>query len=156
LAQSEHVFLLFSFKLVHFSSNFSDLDANFFDVWDFLIFEKASGKRVNNKLSISKTFSYKISNIKFNNIYSTIKTTKNGLLDLRVFSSRKLALSAFCQEDFSFPRLALRNLHLFLLKMLITTTATVTLPVFAVSIAISSAFVVSLRAILATLIGQGL
>jgi hypothetical protein len=33
-----------------------------------------------------------------------------------------LALSAFWQEGLSFPRLALPNLHLFLLKMLITVT----------------------------------
>jgi hypothetical protein len=32
LAQSEHVFLLFSMKLVQFSSNFFDLDANFFGI----------------------------------------------------------------------------------------------------------------------------
>jgi hypothetical protein len=70
--------------------------------------------------------------------------------------SGKYALSAFWQEGFSFPRLVLRNLHLFILKMLITATTAVTLPVFAVSIAISSAFVVSLRAVLATLIGRGL
>ncbi len=40
LAQSEHVCLLFSFKLVHFSSNFFDLDTNFFGIWPFLDFEK--------------------------------------------------------------------------------------------------------------------
>ncbi len=50
----------------------------------------------------------------------------------------------------------LRNLHLFLLKMLITVTTSVTLPVFLVLIAISSALVVSLGAVLATLIGRGL
>jgi hypothetical protein len=71
-------------------------------------------------------------------------------------SSGKLALSAFWREGFSFPRLALRNLHLFLLKMLIAATTAVTLRVFAVLIAISSAFVVSLRAVLATSIGRGL
>jgi hypothetical protein len=49
------------------------------------------------------------------------------LLDLQVFSSGKSALSAFWLEGFSFPRLALRNLHLFLLKMLITATTAVTL-----------------------------
>ncbi len=38
LAKSEHVFLLFSFKLVLFSSNFFDLDANFFDNRPFLVF----------------------------------------------------------------------------------------------------------------------
>jgi hypothetical protein len=40
LAQSEHVFLLFSSKLVQFSSNFFDLDANFFGIWPFHDFEK--------------------------------------------------------------------------------------------------------------------
>jgi hypothetical protein len=40
--------------------------------------------------------------------------------------------------------------------MLITTTTAVTFLVFAVLLAISSAFVVSLRAVLATLIGWGL
>jgi hypothetical protein len=30
--------LLFSFKLVHFSSNFFDLEANFFSIWPFLDF----------------------------------------------------------------------------------------------------------------------
>jgi hypothetical protein len=67
-----------------------------------------------------------------------------------------LALSAFWQEGFSFPILALRNLHLFLIKMLITATTAVTLPVFAVLLATSSAFVVSLKAVLTTLIGWGL
>jgi hypothetical protein len=50
---------------------------------------------------------------------------------------------------------ALHNLHLFSLKMLIAATTVVTLPVFAASIPISSALVVSLGAVLATLIGQG-
>jgi hypothetical protein len=99
LARSERVFLLFSFKLVQFGSNFFDLDANFFGIWPFLNFWE-------------------------------------GLLNLRVFPFGKLALSAFWQKGFSFPRLALRNLHHFLLKMLITATTTVTLPFFAVSIAI--------------------
>jgi hypothetical protein len=36
LAQSEHVFLLFSFKLVLFSSDFFDLDTNFFGNHPFL------------------------------------------------------------------------------------------------------------------------
>jgi hypothetical protein len=67
-----------------------------------------------------------------------------------------LALSAFWREGISFPKLALRNLHLFFLKMLITATTAVTLPVFAVLLAISSAFEVSLRAVLMTLIGRGL
>jgi hypothetical protein len=57
------------------------------------------------------------------------------LLDPREFSLGKLALSAFWQEGLSFPRLALRNLHLFLLKMLITATTAVTFPVFAVLLA---------------------
>jgi hypothetical protein len=55
-----------------------------------------------------------------------------------------------------FLRLAIRYLHLFFLKMLITATTAVTFPVFAVSLAISSAFVVSPRAVLTTLIGRGL
>ncbi len=53
-------------------------------------------------------------------------------------------------------QLALCNLHLFSLKMLITVTTKVTLPVFAVLIASSLALVVSVGAVLATLIGQGL
>jgi hypothetical protein len=77
------------------------------------------------------------------------------LLNLRVISSGKSALFAFWREGFSFPQLALCNLHLFSLKMLITVTTAVTLPVFAVSIAVSSALVVSLGAVLATLIGWG-
>jgi hypothetical protein len=77
-------------------------------------------------------------------------------LNLRVFPSGISALSPFWQEGFSFPQLALQNLHLFLLKMLITATTAVTLPVFAVLVAISSAFVVSLGAVLTTLIEQGL
>jgi hypothetical protein len=67
-----------------------------------------------------------------------------------------LALYAFWQEGLSFPRLALHFLHLFLLKMLITVTTAVTFPVFAVLLAISSAFIVSLRAVSTTLIGWGL
>jgi hypothetical protein len=73
-----------------------------------------------------------------------------------VFSSEKLALFAFWKEGLSFPRLALHNLHLFFLKNLITATTAVTFLVFAVSIVISSAFVVSLGAVLTTLIGRGL
>jgi hypothetical protein len=38
LAQSEHVFLLFNIKLVQFSSNLFNLDANFFGIWPFLDF----------------------------------------------------------------------------------------------------------------------
>jgi hypothetical protein len=72
LAQSERVFLIFSIKLVQFSSNFFDLGANFFSIQLFLYF-------------------------------------REGLLDLQVFFSGKLALSAFWQEGLSFPRLALRN-----------------------------------------------
>ncbi len=117
LAQSERVFLLFSIKLVQFSSNFFDLGA-FFGIRPFLNFSER-------------------------------------LLGSREFSSGKLALSAFWQEGLSFTRLALRNLHLFFL-MLITVTTAVTFPVFAVSLAISSAFVISLGAVLATLIGRGL
>ncbi len=36
LAQSERVFLLFSSKLVQFSSNFFNLDTNFFSIRPFL------------------------------------------------------------------------------------------------------------------------
>ncbi len=72
-----------------------------------------------------------------------------------MFSSGKLALSDFWQEGLLFPRLVHSNLHLFLLNMLITATTAVTFPVFAVLLAISSAFVVSLRAVLMTLIGWG-
>jgi hypothetical protein len=38
LAQSERVFLLFSFKLVQFSSTIFDLDASFFGIQPFLNF----------------------------------------------------------------------------------------------------------------------
>ncbi len=38
LVQSECVFLLFSIELVQFSSNFFDLDANFFGIRSFLNF----------------------------------------------------------------------------------------------------------------------
>jgi hypothetical protein len=38
MAQSECVFLLFSIKLVQFSANFFDLDANFFGIGPFLNF----------------------------------------------------------------------------------------------------------------------
>jgi hypothetical protein len=66
-----------------------------------------------------------------------------------------LALSAFWQEGFSFPQLVLRDLHLFLQKMIIVLTIAVTLPVFVVSIVISLALVVSLGAVKVTLIGRG-
>jgi hypothetical protein len=68
---------------------------------------------------------------------------------------RKVLQSAgiFLQKIGSF-RLLARMPLISVLKMLITTTTTVTLPVFAVSFAISSAFVASLRAVLTTLIGQ--
>ncbi len=38
LARSEHVFMLFSIKLVRFSSNFVDLGAIFFGIQPFLDF----------------------------------------------------------------------------------------------------------------------
>jgi hypothetical protein len=76
-------------------------------------------------------------------------------LDPQEFSSGKLAFSTFWQEGFSFLDLALRKLHIFLQKMLITETTIVTLLVFAVSITISSALVISLGAVLATLIKWG-
>jgi hypothetical protein len=79
LAQYERVLLLFSIKLVQFSSNFFNLDANFFGIWPFLDFYER-------------------------------------LLDPRVFSSGKLALSAFWKKGFAFPRLALRTRHLFSTK----------------------------------------
>jgi hypothetical protein len=79
LVQSERVFLLFSIKLVQFSSNFFNSNANFFGIWPFLDFWER-------------------------------------LLDPWVFSSQKLALSVFWWEGLSFPILALRNLHLFVLK----------------------------------------
>jgi hypothetical protein len=60
--------------------------------------------------------------------------------------ARRLLISAI-----SAPQLAS-----FSLQMLITATTAVTLLVFAVLIATSSALVVSLGAVLATLIGQGL
>jgi hypothetical protein len=40
LVQSERVFLLFSFKLVLYSSNFSNLDASFFGIRPFLVFRE--------------------------------------------------------------------------------------------------------------------
>jgi hypothetical protein len=58
--------------------------------------------------------------------------SQKGFLGPREFSSGKSALYTFWQEGFSFLQLALRNLHLFSLKMVITATTTVTLPVFAV------------------------
>jgi hypothetical protein len=65
-----------------------------------------------------------------------------------------LALSAFFREDFSFLDVALRKLHLLLLKMLIAVTTAVTFLVFAVWIVISSALIVSQGAVAATLIGR--
>jgi hypothetical protein len=106
-------FLLFSSKLVLFSSNLFDLDANFFGIWTFLVFLER-------------------------------------YLGPWEFSSGKSALSAILQEGFPFPRLELRNLHLFLLEMLITATTTVTLMVFVVSIVISMALIVLLGAVSAT------
>ncbi len=40
LAQSEHVFLPFGSKLVLFSSNFFNLDANIFGIGPFLVLEE--------------------------------------------------------------------------------------------------------------------
>jgi hypothetical protein len=118
LARFEHVFLLFSSKLVLFSSNFFDLDANFFGNQHFLVF----GER---------------------------------FFDLWDFFSWKSALSAFWQEGFSFLDLAFCKSHYFLQKMLITVTTAVTLPVFVVSIAISLSLIVSLGAVVGTLMRQG-
>jgi hypothetical protein len=113
------VFLIFSFELVLFSSNFFDLGTNFFGNQPFLVFCKRF-------LSL-------------------------GELSSRISSSGKLALSGFWQESFSFLGSALRELHFFLQKMLITVTTAVTLLVFAVSNVISSALVLLLGAVLATL-----
>jgi hypothetical protein len=74
-------------------------------------------------------------------------------LNLREFSLKKLALSTFWHEGFLFPGIALRDLHFYLQKMLITATTALTLPVFAVSIAISSALLVLLGAVSTTLTG---
>jgi hypothetical protein len=111
-------FLLFSSKLMQFSSSFFNLDANFFGIRLFLNFEER-------------------------------------FLGPRGFSSMKLTLSAFWQEGFSFLESALHDLNLFSQKMLITLISVVTLPVFAVSIAISLALVVSLGAVSATLFRWG-
>jgi hypothetical protein len=73
-------------------------------------------------------------------------------LNSQEICSGKLALSSFWQVSFSFPGLAFHELHFFLQKMLITATTAVTLPVFAVSIAISSALMLLLGAVLAALI----
>jgi hypothetical protein len=116
---SKRVFLLFSSKLVQFSSNFFDLDANFFGIWPFLNF-------------LRKAFQ------------------STGIFLWKICSFHLLARRLLISE-ISAPQLAS-----FFLKMLITLTTAVTLPVCAVSITISSAFVVSLGAVLATLIGQGL
>jgi hypothetical protein len=80
---------------------------------------------------------------------------------------RKVSQSAgiFLQKIGSFRLLARRPLipktsalqfAFFFLKMLITATTVVTFPVSAVSFAISSAFVATLRAVLTTLIERGL
>jgi hypothetical protein len=66
-----------------------------------------------------------------------------------------MALSVFWQEGFSFLDLVLRKLHFFLLNMLITATTAVTLPVFAVLIAISSALMLLIGAVSKNLIGRG-
>jgi hypothetical protein len=79
LAQSERVFLLFSIKLVQFSSNFFDLGANFFGIRPFLDF-------------------------------------REGLVDPRVFSSGKLALSAFWREGLSFSEISALQFAFFFLK----------------------------------------
>jgi hypothetical protein len=71
-------------------------------------------------------------------------------LDLRDFFSGKLALSAFWQEGFLFPGLALCNLYFFLQKMIITTTTAATLLVFAVSIAIPLGLMLLVGAVLTT------
>jgi hypothetical protein len=81
---------------------------------------------------------------------------RKTLLGLREFSSGKTALSTFWQEGSSFPQLALHNCVLLSLQMLIIVTTTVTLPVFAVLIAISLALVFSLWVVLATSIGRDL
>jgi hypothetical protein len=54
------------------------------------------------------------------------------------------------------PGISAPQIASFLLKMLITVTTAVTLPFIAASITISSALVVSLGAVVAILIGQGL
>ncbi len=73
--------------------------------------------------------------------------TATLLRDLTSQAPRRLALP--------FLELALRKFHFFLQKMLITTTTAVTLLVFAVLIAISSALMLLIGAVLTTLIGRG-
>jgi hypothetical protein len=83
-----------------------------------------------------------------------------SFLGLQEFFPENRHFPPFGTEGFSFLQITLCNLHIFSLKMLITATTAVTLPVllpvFAVLIAISSALVVSLWAVLATLIVRGL
>jgi hypothetical protein len=83
-----------------------------------------------------------------------------------IFEKGFLIRGYFSLENWLFPPFGekashLRDLHsaiciFFFLKMLITMTTAVTFPVFAVLLAISSAFVSLLRAVQATLIGRGL
>jgi hypothetical protein len=94
LAQSEHVFLLFSSKLVQFSSNFFDLGANFFGIRPFLVFWER-------------------------------------LLDPRVFPPENCHFLPLGKKASHF-RDSAPQLVFFSLKMLITATTGVTLPVFAV------------------------
>jgi hypothetical protein len=87
----------------------------------------------------------------------TQEKKSSGILSGTVFFVKKnIPEDRNMQPSLSFPRLALRNLHLLFLKMLITATTAVTFPVFAVLFAIPLAFIVSLRAVSTTLIGWGL
>jgi hypothetical protein len=77
-----------------------------------------------------------------------------------IFEKGFLIRGYFPPENWLFPPFGKKashfRAHLFFLKMLITATIAVTFPVFAVSIAIASAFIVSLRAVSMTLIRWGL
>jgi hypothetical protein len=74
------------------------------------------------------------------------ESAKNVLIGCFRLLARRPLISKISALQFAF----------FLIKMLITVTTPVTLPVFVVLITISSAFVVSLRSVSTTLIGRGL
>jgi hypothetical protein len=68
---------------------------------------------------------------------------------------REIATFCLLARKLLIPGLSILQIASFSQKMLITATTVVTLPVFAVLVAISSAFMLSLGAIAATLIGWG-
>jgi hypothetical protein len=134
LAKSECVFLLFSSKLEQFSSNFFDLDANFFG----------------NQPRPTHVCELVIDMPRYVGYHNAAVSWSTGIFLREIgtihLSARRLLIPGFSAPQIAsfFPKNAHHRDH-----------TTITLPVFAVLIVISSALILSLGAVAATSIGRG-